>query len=125
MNFKLSLFVSSAIVLGLTLVPMTPASAQSASTPNGESTELGLDLKLSPQQRRAIAVLGDFALDQMEEMLTNGLNPKKIDRAETERKTENLRQTFSSLRLDDQQKAVFRTILRTAREQIRRQVNTR
>ncbi|MDX2241960.1 MAG: hypothetical protein NW224_14845 [Leptolyngbyaceae cyanobacterium bins.302] len=119
-----SLFVPGAIVLGLTLFSVSPAHAQSRST-TAESPDLGLDLKLNPQQRRAIELIGDFALDQMESILANGLNPKKLDRVEAERQTESLRQTISSLRLDDQQKAVLRTILQTAREQMKQQMNKR
>lgn len=123
MNLK-SLFVPGAIILGLTLFSATPAHAQSRST-TAEPTDSGLDLKLNPQQRRAIELIGDFALDQMESILANGLNPKKLDRVEVERQTESLRQTISSLRLDDQQKAVLRTILQTAREQMKQQMNKR
>lgn len=124
MKFKLSLFISSAIAFGLTILPAAPSLAQSPST-TAENSEFGLDLKLSPQQRRAIEVIGEFALDQMESLLVNGMNPKKLDRVEVERQSETIRQTLSTLRLDDQQKAVLRTILRSARDQMRRQVQSR
>lgn len=123
MNPKFSLFVFGAIAVGLTILPVAPAHAQTPAKA-GEA-EAGLDLKLSPQQRRAIETLSDFAFDQMETLLANGLNPRKIDRVAAQRQTENLRQTMSSLRLDDQQKAVLRTVLQNAREQMRRQMNTK
>lgn len=123
MNPKLSLFVSGAIAFGLTIFPVSPSLAQSS--PTAETNDFGLDLKLNPQQRRAIEAIGVFALDQMENLLSNGLNPQKLDRQEVERQSETLRQSLSSLRLDDQQKAVLRTILRSAREQMRRQMQTR
>jgi hypothetical protein len=120
---KLSLFASSAIALGLSILPVSPSLAQSP-TPTTENSQLGLDLKLNPQQRRAIEMVGGFALDQMENILSNGFNPQKLNRVEVERQSESLRQSLSSLRLDDQQKAVLRTILRSAREQMRRQLQT-
>jgi len=124
MNLKSSLFVSSTLALGLTLFPASPSFAQSTS-PAAETSEFGLDFKLSPQQRRAIEAIGGFALDQMESILVNGFNPKKLNQLEVERQSESLRQSLSSLRLDDQQKAVLRTILRSARDQMRRQMQTR
>lgn len=124
MNLKLSLFVSSTVALGLAIAPAAPGLAQSsAATP--ETSDFGLDLKLNPQQRRAFEALGEFAFDQIEGILANGLNPKRLNRVEIERQTDDLRQTLSTLRLDDQQKAVLRTILRSARDQMRRQVQTR
>ncbi|MDX2232328.1 MAG: hypothetical protein NW220_22025 [Leptolyngbyaceae cyanobacterium bins.349] len=120
---KLSLVVPSAIAISFTVFTTAPVQAQAAPA-GAETAELGLDFKLSPQQRRAIAVLGDFAIDQMENLLSNGLNPERLDRVEAERQAQNLRQTFSSLRLDDQQKAVLRTILQTARQQMKRQMGT-
>lgn len=120
---KSSLFVSSAIALGLSILPVSPSLAQSPTSAT-EPSQFGLDLKLNPQQRRAIEALGGFALDQMESILSNGFNPQKMNRVEVERQSESLRQSLSSLRLDDQQKAVLRTILRSAREQMRRQLQT-
>ncbi|EKQ67794.1 hypothetical protein OsccyDRAFT_4084 [Leptolyngbyaceae cyanobacterium JSC-12] len=122
MKLKLTLLVSSAISLGLTCVPATAVMAQSASTL--ESSPLGLDLKLNPQQRKAIATIGDFALDQIDELISNGLDPRKIDRVESQRRTDGIRQMLSSFRLDDQQKAALRAILQTARQQIKRQMET-
>jgi len=122
MKLKLTLLVSSAISLSLTCVPATAVMAQSASTL--ESSRLGLDLKLNPQQRKAIATIGDFALDQIDELISNGLDPRKIDRMESQRRTDGIRQMLSSFRLDDQQKAALRAILQTARQQIKRQMET-
>lgn len=122
MKLKSTLLFSSAIALGLTCVPSTAVMAQSASP--SENSTLGLDFKLNPQQRRAIEAIGDFALDQMEDLIANGLDPKKIDRVESQRRTDNIRQTFSSFKLDDQQKAALRTILQTARQQMKRQMET-
>lgn len=121
---KPSLFVSSAIALGLSLLPAAPSLAQSPS-PATETTQLGLDLKLNPQQRRAIEAIGGFALDQMENILINGLNSQTLNRAEVEQRSASLRQSLSSLRLDDQQKAVLTTLLRSAREQMKRQIENR
>lgn len=120
-SLKASVLISSAIALGLAVLPASRVQAQDPTTPS-EPSALGLDLKLNQQQRQAIGAIGEFALDQMEAMLANGLDPKKLDRAETQRKTENIQKIFSTLRLDSQQKAALQTILRTAREQIKRQV---
>lgn len=118
MKPNFALLLSGAIVLAF--APIDTATAQSPT----EKSDLGFDLKLNPQQRKAFELMGDFALDQMEAMITNGLDPKKLDRVEVQRKSETLQQTFSNLRLDDQQKAALRTILRTARDQMKRQMET-
>jgi len=123
MKFNLSLLLSSVITVGL-LVPANAVKAQT-SAPTAASTERGLDFKLNPQQRKAIEAIGVFALDQMENMIANGMNPKKVDRVAIERQSETLRQNFSSLRLDGQQKAALRTILQSAREQMKRQLENR
>uniref|UniRef100_A0A832H417 DUF4168 domain-containing protein n=1 Tax=Oscillatoriales cyanobacterium SpSt-402 TaxID=2282168 RepID=A0A832H417_9CYAN len=124
MKLKSTLLVSSAVALGLTCVPSTAVMAQSASTSTPENSPLGLNLKLNPQQRRAIEAIGEFALDQMDDLISNGLDPRKIDRVESQRRTDSIRQSFSSFKLDDQQKATLRTILQTARQQMKRQMET-
>lgn len=123
MKFNLSLLVFSAIAVGFMgfSAPAVKAQSSPAATPSNS----GLNLKLSPQQLRAIEAIGTFALDQMETMITNGMNPKKTDRVAIERQSEVLRQNLSSLRLDDQQKAALRTILQSAREQMKRQLENR
>lgn len=121
MNLKSTLLLSSAIALSLIGSPLKPMSVQAAEAPT-KKTDLGIDFKLNAQQRKAIEVIGDFAIDQMEELVVNGLDPKKINSAETERRSQNLRQVFSNFRLDNQQKEALRTILQTARQQMRRQI---
>lgn len=113
--------VVSAIALGLALIAVNPAQAQEPTTPS-EFTELGQRFKLNSQQRQAIGAIGELALDQMETMLSGGFDPQKLNTLETQRKTENIRQVFSTLKLDDQQKAALKTILQSAREQLRRQM---
>ncbi|MBF2027378.1 MAG: hypothetical protein IGS48_11500 [Oscillatoriales cyanobacterium C42_A2020_001] len=122
MKLKSTLLFSGAIALGFTCAPSTAVMAQSASP--AENSVAGFDFKLNPQQRRAIEAIGEFALDQMEDLIANGLDPKKIDRVESQRRTDTVRQTFSSFKLDDQQKATLRTILQTARQQMKRQMET-
>jgi len=119
-------FAAGAIALGLVMLPAHPTRAQEPSAPatSSELTELGERFKLNSQQRQAIGAIGELALDQMEMMLSNGLDPQKLDRVETQRKTDNIRQIFSTLKLDEQQKAALKTILRSARDQIRRQMES-
>lgn len=127
MKLSTSLFFSSAIAVGMSLSAITPSDAQTApqSTP-ANSPDFGfVDFKLTPQQQRAIATISDFALDQMETMVTNGLNPKKLDRVEVQQQAASVRQVLSELQLSDQQKNALRSVLQTAREQIRRQMGTR
>lgn len=121
MNLKSTLLLSSAIALSLISSPLMSMSAESAETPTKKS-ELGFDLKLNAQQRKAIEAIGGFAIDQMEDLIMNGLDPKKINSAQAARKSQDLRQVFANFRLDNQQKEALRTILQTARQQMKRQI---
>jgi hypothetical protein len=104
-------------------IPVPPPETTPAA-PVGPSAlgNLGPNLKLNSQQRKAIQAIGEFALDQMETVLKNGFEPGQLNRVDTAKKAEDIRAIFSSLRLDSQQKEAFRTLLKTARDQMRRQL---
>lgn len=121
MNLKSTLLLSSAIALSLVASPLELMSAQATEAP-AKKFDLGVDLKLNAQQRKAIEAIGEFAIDQMDDLIVNGLDSKRINSAEAERRSQNLRQVFSTFRLDNQQKEALRTILQTARQQMKRQI---
>ncbi|NJP09996.1 MAG: hypothetical protein HC866_11375 [Leptolyngbyaceae cyanobacterium RU_5_1] len=119
MTLKSTLLLSGAIALGIASLPTTPVAAQTIA---GESSKLGSDLKLNSQQQKAVEAIAGFAFDQFETMIDSGFDPKKLDRAQTNQRADTLRQLFTSFRLDNQQKGALRTILQTAREQMKRQL---
>lgn len=124
MKLKTQILFSGAIALLLSCGISKPADAQQTPVNPSNRSDLGVDLKLNAQQRKVIEAIGGFALEQMEEMISNGFDPQKLNRADTAQKSATIRQLFSSFRLDDQQKAALTTILRGAREQIKRQMET-
>ncbi len=139
MSLKSVFLMSGAIAICTICSSSLPAAAQStpipvpppetsgpASRSSNSPNNLGLDFKLNSQQRRAIQTIGEFAIDQLEAVITSGFDPKKINRADTTKQADTMRQTFSSLmQLDNQQKGALRTILQSAREQMRRQMESK
>lgn len=119
---------ASAIAVGFCCLSSVSAIAQPISVPTPESSkpseisDLGNTIRLNTQQQKALSTISDFAFDQLESIISSGLDPTKLKRPDAAR-AETLRQEFSTfLRLDNQQKAGLRTILQTARDQMKRQV---
>ena len=131
MKLKASVVISSsacAIAVGFWCLSSVSAIAQPISVPTPESSKsseisnLGNTLRLNTQQQKALSTISDFAFDQLESIISSGLDPTKLKRPDAAR-AETLRQQFSTfLRLDNQQKAGLRTILQTARDQMKRQM---
>jgi hypothetical protein len=133
MKLKSSVLLSgsaSAIAVGLCCLSSVSAIAQPvsipvpapASTTSTDINELGNTIRLNTQQQKALSTISEFAFDQLESIISSGLDPTKLKRPDVAR-TEILRQQFSTfLRLDNQQKAGLRTILQTARDQMKRQM---
>ncbi len=131
MKLKSSVVISgsaSAIAIGLCCLSSFSAIAQSIPVPAPESSkpsEIGRlenPIRLNTQQQKALSTISEFAFDQLESILASGLDPSKLKRPDAAR-TETLRQQFSTfLKLDNQQKAGLRTILQTARDQMKRQM---
>jgi hypothetical protein len=126
MSPKSVLLSASAIALSFACLSSKVATAQPIPVPQPERATpeptLGTTLQLNAQQRRAIATISEFAFEQMESILASGFDPNKINRAETQQKATNVQQIFSSFRLDNQQKEALRTLLQSARTQMRRQI---
>ncbi len=104
------------------------AIAQPIPVPTPESSqpstirELGNTIRLNTQQQKALSTISEFAFDQLESIISSGLDPTKLKRPDAAR-TDTLRQQFSTfLKLDNQQKAGLRTVLQTARDQMKRQM---
>lgn len=97
----------------------SPVQAQTAALDSSPDT-LSRDLKLSTQQRKTIESISDIAFDQMDTLLSSGFDPRKIDRSQLEHRSDSLQKLFTSLRLDDQQTNSLRSILRKARDQMKR-----
>jgi hypothetical protein len=132
MKLKLSMIKlgsASAIAVGFWCLSAVTAIAQPVSIPvpapestkSSEMGELGR-IRLNAQQQKALSTISDFAFDQLDAVIASGFDPSKLKRPDAAR-TESLRQQFASfLRLDNQQKAGLRTILKTARDQMKRQM---
>ncbi len=98
-----------------------PVPAPDSSQPSAIS-DLGNTIRLNTQQQKALSTISEFAFDQLESIISSGLDPTKLKRPDATR-TDTLRQQFSTfLKLDNQQKAGLRTILQTARDQMKRQM---
>ncbi|MBM0743304.1 hypothetical protein JOY44_17070 [Phormidium sp. CLA17] len=133
MKLKPSVIISgfaSAIAVGLSCLSSFSAMAQTVSIPvpapaptqSSEIGELEKTIRLNTQQQKALSTISEFAFDQLESVISSGFDPGKLKRPDAVR-TENLRQQFSTFwRLDNQQKAGLRTILQTARDQMKRQM---
>ncbi|MEX0268572.1 hypothetical protein AB3R30_05485 [Leptolyngbyaceae cyanobacterium UHCC 1019] len=130
MKLKSSVVISgsaSAIAVGLCCLSSVSAIAQPISVPTPESSKsseisVGNTIRLNTQQQKALSTISEFAFDQLESIISSGLDPTKLKRPDAAR-AETLRQQFSTfLRLDNQQKAGLRTILQTARDQMKRQM---
>jgi hypothetical protein len=128
MHRKLTFLLSSAIALGCACLADVPAIAQSTSAPATENitsdVNPNINLKINSQQKKAIEALGDFVFDQMDTIISTGFDPSKLNQREMETQATDLSRLFSSsFRLDEQQKGAFRSLLRTARDQMKRQIN--
>lgn len=130
MKLKPSVAISgsaSAIAVVICGLSSFSAIAQPIPVPTPESSKpfevgVGNTIRLNTQQQKAISTISEFAFDQLESILASGLDPAKLKRPDAAR-TETLRQQFSTFwRLDNQQKAGLRTILQTARDQMKRQM---
>lgn len=131
MKLKSSIVISgsaSAIAVGLCCLSSVSAIAQPIPVPTAESSqpsairELGNTIRLNTQQQKALSTISEFAFDQLESIISSGLDPTKLKRPDAAR-TDTLRQQFSTfLKLDNQQKAGLRTVLQTARDQMKRQM---
>jgi hypothetical protein len=126
MNLKSVLLLPGTIALGIACVSISPAAAESITIPAPE-TDLPnppIDLKLNDKQQAAIGEIADFAFDQIEAIVMSGLDPKKIDREQVDRRVHNLRELVPALRPDEQQLGQLRTLIRSARQILERQIKT-
>ncbi len=139
MKLKQSVILSgsaSAIAVGLCCLSSFNAIAQpipvptpESSKPSGIGTKIDTGIgrpanliRLNTQQQKALSSISEFAFDQLESIISSGLDPTQLKRPDAAR-TDALRQQFSTfLRLDNQQKAGLRTLLQTARDQMKRQM---
>jgi len=130
MKLKSSVVISgsaSAIAVVICGLSSFSAIAQPISVPAPDSAKpaevsVKNPIRLNTQQQKALSTISEFAFEQLESILASGLDPSKLKRPDATR-TESLRQQFSTfLRLDNQQKAGLRTILQTARDQMKRQM---
>lgn len=129
MNLKATLLLPGMLTFGLFWSPVSPAAAQSVQvpvpeTPPAENPSPAIDLKLNAKQREAIGQISEFAFDQLEAIITSGLDPEKVDRTKLNQRIDNLRQILPSIRPDEQQLGQLRTILETARQQLQKQLET-
>lgn len=126
MNLKSVLLLPGTIALGIACVSISPAMADSITVPVPENDPptVPIDLKLNDQQQAAIDEIADFALDQIEAIVTSGLDPQKIDREQIDRRANKLREVLPALRPDEQQLGQLRTLIRNARQTLERQIKT-
>lgn len=129
MNLKSALLLAGMLSFGLSCVPVKPVAAEAVPVPipdptNAEIASPGIELQLNSKQREAIEQISDFAFDQLEAIVTSGLDPEKIDRAKLNQRVDNLRQILPSIRPDEQQLGQLRTILDSARQQLQKQLET-
>lgn len=118
MSHKL-LRLSGLLTAGL-LTIATPALA----VPKSPVEEPLPEIQLSSEQKDTILQIGDLAIDQIETLIKGDFDPNKIDRATVNERGDTLRDLLTSIRPDDRQKDAFITILRRAREQMQRQLET-
>lgn len=125
MNIPSVLLLPGAIALSLMVVPGVPALASPvAPVAPTIAPPPGADIKLNDTQKAVIQKVGTFAFDQIEAVLSQGLNPDRKAPLDTAKKAQELGETMKSLRLDEQQKSGIRDIVRYARQQMEKQMET-
>jgi hypothetical protein len=124
MNLKLALLLSRAIALGLAVAPVS-AVAQSEPSFTPENLNSQVNFKLNDRQKGAIQQISEFAFDQIDSILSSGLESGKVNPPESSPQTEQMFRDFAaSMRPDKEQVAELRSILETARQQMKRQLET-
>jgi hypothetical protein len=124
MNLKPALLLSRAIALSIAAAPVS-AVAQSEPSLAPENPNVPVNLKLNDRQKGAIQQISEFAFDQIETILSSGLESGKVNPPEPSPQTEQMFREFAaSMRPDKEQVAELRSILETARQQMKRQLET-